>query len=87
MASERLQESLRALHRELADPEAVDEANRKLLEQVAEDIERVLDDEDETTPDSVRGRFEKMAVDFEAEHPRFARVMNEVVDALARMGI
>lgn len=87
MASEKLRQSLQSLHRELSDPEAVDEANRRLLEQVAEDIERVLDEDDETTADSVRGRFERVAVDFEAEHPRVARVMNEVVEALARMGI
>ncbi len=87
MSSSRLQEQLEAIRRELADSDAVDATNRALLEQVAEDIERVLDEEDETTPDTVRGKMEKAAVDFEAEHPRLARVMNEVVEALARMGI
>ncbi|TVS16986.1 MAG: DUF4404 family protein [Gammaproteobacteria bacterium] len=87
MSSSRLREQLEAIRRELADSDSVDAGNRALLEQVAEDIERVLDDEDETTPDTVRGRMKKAAVDFEAEHPRLARVVNEVVEALARMGI
>lgn len=87
MPSSKLRESLESIHRELADPKAVDEVNRTLLEQVAADIERVLDEEDATTPDTVRGRIEKAAIDFEAEHPRLARVMNEIADTLGRMGI
>ncbi|MCC5871120.1 MAG: DUF4404 family protein [Gammaproteobacteria bacterium] len=87
MPSSKLRESLESIRRELDEPGAVDDANRALLEQVAADIERVLDEEDETTPDTVRGKMEKAAVDFEAEHPRLARVMNEIVDALGRMGI
>lgn len=87
MPSSRLRESLESIRRELDAAGAMDDADRALLEQVAADIERVLDEDDETTPDTVRGRMEKAAVDFEASHPRLARVMNEIVDALGRMGI
>ena len=87
MPSSRLRESLESIRRELDNAGAMDDTDRALLEQVAADIERVLDEDDETTPDTVRGRMEKAAVDFEAKHPRLARVMNEIVDALGRMGI
>lgn len=87
MPSAKLRESLEAIRRELDAAGAMDEADRTLLEQVAADIERVLDEDDETTPDTVRGKMEKAAVDFEAEHPRLARVMNEIADTLGRMGI
>ncbi len=87
MPATKLREQLEAIRRELDDPDAVDDANRALLEELAADIERVLDEEDETTPETVRDRMKKAAVDFEAEHPRIARVMNEIVEALARMGI
>lgn len=87
MPSSRLHESLQSIRRELDAAGGMDDADRTLLEQVAADIERVLDDDDETTPDTVRGKMEKAAVDFEARHPRLARVMNEIVDALGRMGI
>ena len=87
MATERLRESLLAIRTELADPEGMDADSRALLEKVAADIERVLDEEDETTPDTARGRMEQLVVDFEVEHPRVTRVVNEVVEALARMGI
>lgn len=87
MPATKLREQLEAIRRELARPDAVDDANRALLEDLAADIERVLDEEDETTPETVRDRIKKAAVDFEAEHPRIARVMNEIVEALARMGI
>jgi len=87
MPTERLRESLLAIRTELAEPEGMDAGSRELLEKVAADIERVLDEEDETTPETARGRMEQLAVDFEAEHPRVARVVNEVVEALARMGI
>jgi len=87
MPSSKLRESLESIQRELDAAGAMNEADRTLLEQVAADIERVLDEDDETTPDTVRGKMEKAAVDFEAEHPRLARVMNEIVDTLGRMGI
>lgn len=87
MPTERLRESLLAIRTELADPEGMDADSRALLEKVAADIERVLDEEDETTPDTARGRMEQLVVDFEVEHPRVTRVVNEVVEALARMGI
>lgn len=87
MPSSKLHESLESIRRELDAAGTMEDADRALLEQVAADIERVLDENDETTPDTVTGKIEKAAVDFEAEHPRLARVMNEIVDALGRMGI
>lgn len=87
MSSEQLRASLEALRQELEAPEALGAEDRTLLEQAANDIERVLDEEDATTPDSVRDSFEQAAVSFEVEHPRMARVMGEIVDVLAKMGI
>jgi predicted nucleic acid-binding Zn-ribbon protein len=66
---------------ETADPDA-----RRALKDVADEIEQVLA---ATEPDvqSVRERIEETALSFEASHPRFAGLLSEVTDALAKLGI
>jgi hypothetical protein len=81
-----LQAHLDQLRRELADAEQLDRDTRALLVEVAEDIDQILE---ESAPnyDSLRGRIEAAAVRFEAEHPRFAGIMSDITDTLAKLGI
>lgn len=62
----------------------MDPQTRAMLEEVARDIEGVLEG---GADDSVRGRIEGAAVRFEAEHPSFARLLTEVTDTLAKIGL
>ena len=87
MPETRLRAALQVLHEELASSSAVSDDNRELLQTVADDLERVLDEEDETRGEGLTERLERAAVDFESEHPHIARSLNEIVAALARMGI
>lgn len=84
MPRERLHQALTTLHRELEASGPLSEADRELLETVADDVRGVLEaGEDE----DLRDRVERAATEFEAEHPRLSGVLGEIVEALARMGI
>lgn len=86
MAREELQRHLERLHAELAAAPELDDETRKMLEAVADDIARTLEGRHDE-PHTVRERVEGATVRFEAEHPRFARVLSEVTDALAKIGV
>ena len=85
MAKDRLHEALTTLHDELGAGARVSEADRDLLRQVADDVDRVL--EEEELGHRLKERAEELATEFEAEHPKLAHVLGEIVEALARMGI
>lgn len=90
MDKQHLLELLKNLHAELERAKSVDEESDKLLRAVMHDINRLVDDAHETASDegkSINERLKQGAVQFEADHPRIAMIMNEVMDALAKMGI
>jgi hypothetical protein len=84
MPRERLHEALTTLHRELETGGPIPEADRELLETVADEVRGAL--EAGEAPD-LRDRVEQAATEFEAEHPRLSGILGEIVEALARMGI
>lgn len=87
MPEQRLRAALEVLHEELGSDSAVSGENRDLLRTVAADLERVLEQEQDADHAPLVDRLERAAVDFESEHPQLARTLNEIVAALARMGI
>lgn len=90
---DRLKDHLHTLHRELEDSGQLDEDMRRLLTQVDEDIHRLLDqggEEDATEPeagDALSDQVRETATNFQAEHPRTYRVLREIADTLAKLGI
>lgn len=86
MSQQTLKSSLDRLREELADPSKLDADARRELAEVADTIERVLD---EPRPDyaAAQERIENAALGFEARHPRFARILSDVTDALAKLGL
>jgi hypothetical protein len=64
----------------------MDAETRALLAHIANDIERVLH---EGAPEDagLADRLETATVKFEASHPKLARALSEVTDALAKLGI
>ncbi len=86
MPSEDLKRHLDRLREELAADPELDAETRAMLEDVALSIERALEGQHDE-PHTVRERVEGATVRFEAEHPRFARVLSEVTDALAKIGV
>jgi len=86
MPTEALKTKLKTLRAELSSTSSLDSETRDQLSELADEIESMLD---ESAPDheSIRRRTEDAALRFEAEHPRFASLLSEVTDALAKLGI
>lgn len=89
MPKERLRELVSHLHEELERTPQVDAEGRKLLRELTGDIEELVGHEAPRADsrDSATERVESAAVRLEAEHPRLAGILGEIVDALGRLGI
>ena len=87
MHRETLRENLRKLRTALASAaENLDEDLHTLLRGVTDEIERVLGRK-AVEAHSGRERLEKIAVNFEASHPRLAKILGETADTLGKLGI
>jgi hypothetical protein len=87
-----LQQTLRELHRELADLPQLDPQQRALLEAALADIKRALapQDQAESTPVhdvAPAAALESAAVRLETGHPGLASAIRAFVDALTKAGI
>lgn len=82
MSSKRLTQLLAELNRELEDQRELDRETRELLERLNDDIER-LAGEDESPFD----RAKQLESRFAAEYPVAGRIVRELADILAKMGI
>ena len=87
MPREALRENLTKLHTELESVENLDEELHALLRRVADDIEKVLGDEEPVEAHPRRAHLDEIALKFEADHPRLASVLGELADTLAKLGI
>jgi hypothetical protein len=86
MPKQSLISQLDLLRDELADANSLDDDTRALLVEVADEIDVILD---ETDPNyrSLRERIDAATVRFEAEHPRFAGILSDITDTLAKLGL
>lgn len=83
MSSKRLTELLAELNRELEDRNELDAETRELLEELDEDIERLTGAGDASPLD----RAKQLESRFAAEYPVAERIVRELADVLAKMGI
>jgi len=88
-ASSRTQSILENLHRELASADSIDEESRVLLQDLAQDVERLAGDADaaDVEHESTAGQLQNAALRFESDHPKLAMAVGEVIDALSKLGI
>jgi hypothetical protein len=87
-AAETLKGKLGRLHQELGSVSSLDAETRELLETIARDIERTL--RGERDADTIRERLDRVegaTLRFEAAHPSFSKVLSEIADALAKIGV
>jgi hypothetical protein len=86
-----LRERLAKLHAELAKAHRENPATRQSLGEILPDVKRMVDEParpadssvDKTLPD----RLERVAVQFEAEHPTLAASARRLIDLLSEVGI
>jgi len=87
-----LRDHLAKLHAELADAHQADPKYRESLTEMMQDINRLIDKDaaaatapgkDASLPD----RLERIAVQFEADHPTLAASARRLVDLLGEVGI
>jgi hypothetical protein len=90
MDEKTLRERLAKLHAELANAHQEDPATRQSLGEILPDVKRMVDEPvnaadslDKTLPD----RLERVAVQFEAEHPTLAASARRLIDLLSEVGI
>lgn len=86
VSTDKLRQHLVQLKHELESAGEIDSGTRMLLEDLAGEIEQALH-EDSLQPTTMSERLEASAAEFEAEHPALARVLREVTDALAKLGV
>jgi len=90
MDKQRLLSTVETLHAELASSEQLDAAMRVQLETLADDIQRLLEQEDAESAENVgplSARVRDLVLRFEADYPRLTGVLNQVADGLANLGI
>jgi hypothetical protein len=97
-----LRDQLRKLHEELGSVRHVDPRSKQLLAEVLEDIQRLLQRDRANAPPAGPGplppsmppgnaslpeRLEKVAVQFEADHPTLAASSRRLIDLLGKAGL
>ncbi len=91
MDNDLLREHLAKLHDELKGMREVDLPASQLLVDLQHDIKRLLDRSatsmEETPSRSLPERLEKIAVQFEADHPTLAASSRRLVDLLGKAGL
>ena len=78
------------LHAELSEALRADPKSRESLSEMMQDINRLIDEPaDSPSPaqSSLPGRLERIAVQFEADHPTMAASARRLIDLLGEVGI
>ena len=86
---ENLRAHLRQLEAELAAGGAIDPQTQESLEEVADEIRRILAENrpEEPAPATLLERLQIEERAFEASHPTLTQTLSRIIDALGQMGI
>jgi hypothetical protein len=88
MDNDSLRERLAKLHAELSDAHRDDPETHRPLAEILPDIKRLAEaPAGSPKDDSLPQRLERVAVQFEAEHPALAGSVRRIVDLLSEVGI
>ncbi|MCA8997889.1 MAG: DUF4404 family protein [Planctomycetaceae bacterium] len=97
MEREQLKSTLRDLHDKLSAEESIDDETTALLQQLADDIDRLSQKPEAAEPpkevsleqekQGLLDRLLDLSEGFEESHPQLARAIGNVASALSRIGI
>lgn len=86
MNDKKLDTLLEQVHAELQRVDKVDAESLKLLQDLKQDVQELLDKTDVETP-SVLARMQKAVEKFEVDHPALTALISEVSAVLSNAGI
>lgn len=89
MEKQRLLQTLEELRAELAQAKSVDPETLAQLDQVTNDIQRLVHQQEKPEPSDVdpdSNGLKDLLLKFEADHPQLSASIGRVADALAAMG-
>ena len=91
MDQKTLRERLAKLHAELSNAHRENPATRQSLGEILPDVKRMVDEPGglsaEPAVKSLPDRLERVAVQFEADHPTLAASARRLIDLLSEVGI
>jgi hypothetical protein len=87
MDNDALRDRLAKLHAELSDAHRENPETHRPLAEILPDIKRLAEQPGTTQDDTLPERLERVAVQFEAEHPALAGSVRRIVDLLGEVGI
>jgi uncharacterized protein DUF4404 len=92
MTNDSLRELLAKVHAELTEALRQDPKSRDALSGMMQDINRLIDGPADSpgppgSPGSLPERLERIAVQFEADHPTLAASARRLIDLLGEVGI
>lgn len=89
MPKDKLRQLVASLHEELSQADELDDEARQRLQELGGDIERLVSREESPAAhrDTALEQVEEAAVRFQAQHPRLASILEEIMDSLTRLGI
>ncbi len=90
MDQKTLRERIAKLHAELSNAHRENPATRQSLGEILPDLERMVDRPVGAAPAAIKSlpdRLERVAVQFEAEHPTLAASARRLIDLLSEVGI
>lgn len=87
MTEQNLKTLLNSLHDALEKTDKVDDETLKLVQDLDEDINRLLEADSDDEVDNVMDRARSVETRFAVDHPVAERFLREIIDALAKVGI
>jgi len=89
MEEDRLQQKLEELHTELQTVETIDQNELRVLRQLRDDIQHLLErnEAQEAGYERLSSNLQDAIQQLEASHPKLAMLLGQVADVLAKMGI
>ena len=86
MKKGKIRETLTRLRQELQRAEGLDVDSRRKMEELHHDLEQ-LNEADDPDVDSLLSRARELETRFAADHPTLERIVRDLADTIAKMGI
>ena len=89
MPSESLQLQLKKLHAELQSPHKFNEEELRMLEAISKDIQTIETEvkDSKSSIEPIKNQVNESLIHFDQEHPTMFKLLQEISDALGKMGI